>query len=824
MRISIFSGYQSISGLFFGQMRLACGVLLASCFLGAAGLAHAQPHWLKGTVQSGLGNHPIPFVKIRILETNTHFLSDIDGKFAVSCAALPCTLVFEAPLHRPAVRLCGKNTPADSLKIVLKKHQVFAYQTSTTEAAANFMAQAIGKAPFYNPANHRNFCYKTYNKFTLRSENPEKIRGMLQRAADFFDFVNRKLLQVSGSRHLLLSESVTKRDYLDNLHQCETLLNTRFTSITKPAMLTTNSATQPFTLYDSRIRISGNSYYSPLMPKALRWYHFELADSAVVDGEPLVLVRFSPRRKTQIAFLKGYLYLNKRTHALRYLRVWPAIDGESEVAFSQSYRRGASSFYFPYRTQTAIYQQPYGSGQLALSAVNSAILFDLNTEENFRKRDFSELKRDYFAGKYRNDESYWHCRRQGTFTPTDRATYAFYDSVGIIKHFDRFLRLGEGIYYGELPAGGINLSLKQFINYNEFEGLRIGFGGYTNAQISSFTSLGGYYGFGLGDNLLKYGFRSEFMLYKALGLRLRFAYKKDLEEAGSTSLSFAQKQFGSESIRNVRLKVFDMVSEKLIRLQLRVLKNLQLEGAFADRNIAPKYRYAFGERHSADFRMREFRLAFRYAHGERYFRTLYRKISLGTRFPVVWFTWRWGSRRSGSDYDLSRFDLQLRKAVHFAGFGSTKVQLSAGLVVGDVPYGLLYNGKGSYRNFAAIAHNSFETMTYNEFLSDRYVALFAAHHFGHIRLRKTKKQPSLEMLHHFGIGALRKPEQHFYLPFKTMEKGYFESGLFMNNVLVLKIPGLQAGLGAGIFIRYGAYAYPRFAENVLFKIALDLQH
>jgi len=167
--------------------------------------------------------------------------------------------------------------------------------------------------------------------------------------------------------------------------------------------------------------------------------------------------------------------------------------------------------------------------------------------------------------------------------------------------------------------------------------------------------------------------------------------------------------------------------------------------------------------------------------------------------------------------------MQVRKSFELLGLGKAFLQGSAGLVRGKVPYSLLYNGKGSYRNFAAIAHNSFETMNYNEFLSDRYFALFYSHNFGNIYIRKFKKQPSVEMLHHIGFGALRNPEEHFNFPFKTMEKGYFESGLFMNNIIVLKAPGIQTGLGAGAFVRYGPYHLPQFSDNILFKLAVDFQ-
>jgi len=113
----------------------------------------------------------------------------------------------------------------------------------------------------------------------------------------------------------------------------------------------------------------------------------------------------------------------------------------------------------------------------------------------------------------------------------------------------------------------------------------------------------------------------------------------------------------------------------------------------------------------------------------------------------------------------------------------------------------------------------------DEFLSDRYATLFIHHNFG--RMTQNKKfSPRIIFCQGIGFGALRSPESHIGINVKTMEKGYFESGLMIGDLLVIK--GLLS-FGVGTFVRYGAYYLPKpqyktidnFAFKVLFRVPLE---
>jgi hypothetical protein len=60
------------------------------------------------------------------------------------------------------------------------------------------------------------------------------------------------------------------------------------------------------------------------------------------------------------------------------------------------------------------------------------------------------------------------------------------------------------------------------------------------------------------------------------------------------------------------------------------------------------------------------------------------------------------------------------------------------------------------------------------------------------------------------------PESHLNFNYKTLEKGFFESGVEFNQI--------YKGFGLTGFFRYGPYAFSKIEDNISLKISyvLDL--
>lgn len=77
------------------------------------------------------------------------------------------------------------------------------------------------------------------------------------------------------------------------------------------------------------------------------------------------------------------------------------------------------------------------------------------------------------------------------------------------------------------------------------------------------------------------------------------------------------------------------------------------------------------------------------------------------------------------------------------------------------------------------------------------------HGFKRVTIAK-KVKPMLVLVTRMAWGDLVNKQDHVGIDFKTMEKGYFESGIELNQIF--------KGLGLGTFYRYGAYSLPVFKK------------
>jgi hypothetical protein len=68
------------------------------------------------------------------------------------------------------------------------------------------------------------------------------------------------------------------------------------------------------------------------------------------------------------------------------------------------------------------------------------------------------------------------------------------------------------------------------------------------------------------------------------------------------------------------------------------------------------------------------------------------------------------------------------------------------------------------------------------------------------------------------IGTCNYSNRFLNVPYKTMEKGYFESGVKINCL----VKSAFSGIGVGVYYRYGAYSLNNSINNFAFKLTFGL--
>ncbi|MDX5436267.1 MAG: hypothetical protein LPK03_03695, partial [Pontibacter sp.] len=101
----------------------------------------------------------------------------------------------------------------------------------------------------------------------------------------------------------------------------------------------------------------------------------------------------------------------------------------------------------------------------------------------------------------------------------------------------------------------------------------------------------------------------------------------------------------------------------------------------------------------------------------------------------------------------------------------------------------------------------------------RYAALFFSQNFGKRLFRTRFFSPDLVAVTNIGIGSLQEPLQELpQATYSSMRKGYFESGLLLNNI----ISSPFSGVGVGAFYRYGPYALEEERDNLRVKLTATI--
>ena len=99
------------------------------------------------------------------------------------------------------------------------------------------------------------------------------------------------------------------------------------------------------------------------------------------------------------------------------------------------------------------------------------------------------------------------------------------------------------------------------------------------------------------------------------------------------------------------------------------------------------------------------------------------------------------------------------------------------------------------------------------------VSLFTRFNFNKWKSLSKKFQPQLSLHHAVGFGNSVDASRHYYTaPYTGLEKGYYEGGLLINDIVGQK----RFSMGLGGFYHYGPYSQPQVKHNIFVKLTLGL--
>lgn len=377
---------------------------------------------------------------------------------------------------------------------------------------------------------------------------------------------------------------------------------------------------------------------------------------------------------------------------------------------------------------------------------------------------------------------------------------------------------------GYFPTKYFNFDLRYLIKFNQYEGFRTGLGGVTNEKFSNRFKIQGYTVYGFRDQSFKYSFGGGIKIAEKTKTWINLNYINDLEESGSSTFITDKRFFQFFEPRLLNIDLFHRHISKILSIEHQFQPKIVAEAQFAVSNISPTYEYTFRLNDDEVFTAFELSLAkisIQWSPFSVFNLEANGVVKESIGYPKFTFQYTQSFENVfKGDFNFSKFDFRVIQHFKHQNEASTQIVLTGGLAIGEIPLTHLYhaypnnvNKETILQRFSVAGTNSFETMYFNEFFSDKFSTLQIKHELRPLNISPWFK-PQLVLISRFAVGNTDHIERHENVTFKTLDKGYYESGFEINKLIF--------GFGLSFAYRYGPYHLPEFEDNFAFKFTFNI--
>lgn len=402
--------------------------------------------------------------------------------------------------------------------------------------------------------------------------------------------------------------------------------------------------------------------------------------------------------------------------------------------------------------------------------------------------------------------------------PTTEIDSAGVDNDSLSKK--RYLKqLGNGYF----PTKFLNIDLRYLVKFNQYEGLRSGLGGVTNDAFSEKYRINSYVVYGFKDHRFKYRIGGGFRVSESTNTWVNLSYTDDLTETGSYSFMTDKRFFSFFEPRLLNIDLFHKHITKAVSVEHEITKYLLSETEFAISKVSPTYNYTFNVDDKA-FRSWDIstaKMSLQWSPFDKF-----EVNDLGVSEATSGYP-KFTLQLTQSFKDVAKGDFNFFKAdfrtIHKFQYNDevfTEATVTGGIATGKTPLAHLYhaypnniNKETILQRFSVAGINSFETMYFNEFFSDRFAILQLKHFVKPFEITDSY-QPQLVLISRHAIGNMHDIERHENISFGTLSKGYSEAGFEINKLLF--------GFGLSFAYRYGSYHLPVFEDNIALKFTFNI--
>jgi hypothetical protein len=785
-------------------------------------IVFAQTQTVKGKIIDKNDQNILPFVNITLKNTKKGTNSDEFGHFTIKTKSFNDTLIFSF-MGYESKQLSVNEILENEGTVTLKQQNKDLNEVVVRpkeNPAWEIIRRVLQNKDQNDPEKLDTYQCNSYSKIDISIDS---IRVVYKKDSNKIN--NRK------STTFYVQENYAKIIYKKPAKKKETIIASisnwpvTYTFLANTFPLDIN----PFGFYHDLFNFTllKRFYVNPLNTQTFKQYDFELKDTLIHEADSTFIIAYKPYYSKNFEGLTGTLQINSDGYALENIIAKPA-DTLQYTTFqiNQQYAKVANQW-FPFKSEITIlgnYDRKKLTSYGTLKILN--IYHDVAINKPIENKLFDESNREMLPNATKITNEHFKKYRLDSLNKREIAAYQLFHRS---KKTEDLLKLDSivnpylmGAMAGAIEIGKVDLLSDYLIQFNNsYERVRIGIGLQNNQRLKPKFRIMGAVGYGIFDQKPKYQVLISWHITPDRYNKLSIYYENDYKTPANTR--FLQPNFYNEEIVSIPYSIKDSIPIRIdkfrkygISLHFKPIPYTWWRISFENDLRVPQYNYQFNE--SKTFQTTELKLDIRFAYKEILNRIGRLENIINRWYPIITLQFTKGLPTFNGNYNYWKASANMEYQIRFKKIGFTFINLNGGYTDGKIPYPFLFGalgGRGTLSLGSNSNSNSFKTLPYGAYLSDKYISLTVKHNFGRTLIRPRNKyfQPSISIFHNLIYGDLKNPQEHQFINFSTFNKGYFEAGIEVKDLVRFPIKRIFIGTGLGLAYHYGQSSSTIIRDN-----------
>lgn len=791
----------------------------------------------------------IPIAFAKITHEKTTVFADWEGKFSIPISDFkkPIYVRYNGYYEKPSY------ATNDGKLFIIKLTQDI--NKVSLEYYSNNKVNQIIKKVIDNKKNTQpekvleSFEYKNYEYIQVTA-NPDSISGKIEKIEkkNIFgkrivklDSTNYKFKKLVEKSHVYQTEKVNLIQHTKNKDK-ETVLATRMAGFKEPLYELLGLQLISYSVYDNPFTILEIPIQNPISNYGRKLYTYHLLDSTEIQNRKVYRIYFEPK-KLKSNRLRGLFYVDAENFSIAkaYYKIYGIVNINATFTFNYLKKH---NIWFPEKRKIML-SKGSNSEDVSLfggtmkfkssleqgldnNASDRTILLIESTPFDIKINEPLQLKSDGIKvyvpkSSLSKSEKYWNSFAKDTVDIRKMNTYSSLDSLSESSNIERKIFFGKKIIKGYIPISYADLDLTSLVKFNNYEGFRLGAGIVTNNKLSDKYKVALFGAYGFKDKDFKFGITPSYLLNKENETWVSASFIDDVSEIGQTVFATDSRRFRIYDPRPFNISTFfnNRISSAFI--ESKIIPKANSYFSISQSYIDPLFDYSFlnnGQIFS-NYTITSVQFAIQWNPFSSYMQTSIGKLEIDKRHPKFSLqVTQTIPNILGNDFEFTKIDFKTFYEIPYLSGHKSSFLFQLGVANGAIPLTQLYaiapnnlNKDAILKRITFSGKNSFETMYYNEFFSDKYASVQLKHTFNKVNFGY-KINPEFTVVTRMAFGTLENQENHLGLPFRTLENGFFESGVECNKIF--------KGFGLVAFYRYGYYQLPNLDDNIAVKISFSL--